>query len=85
MAGQQATTHFVPYDAPADISAHLGSWPATWTASTCGPRSAWSSIRPAGVAPGSRADIWLDTSRIHLFDPRTGENLTRVGSSAVAG
>ena len=34
------------------------------------------------VAPGSRADIWLDTSRIHLFDPRTGENLTRAASSA---
>ncbi|MFG3497780.1 ABC transporter ATP-binding protein [Streptomyces sp. NPDC047928] len=33
------------------------------------------------VREGARADIWVDTSRLHLFDPRTGVNLTlREGS-----
>ena len=33
------------------------------------------------VRPGEKAEIWLDTTRIHLFDPRTGENLTRAAVS----
>ncbi|MBD8870378.1 ABC transporter ATP-binding protein [Nocardioides donggukensis] len=28
------------------------------------------------VAEGDEAEIWVDTSKIHLFDPATGENLT---------
>ncbi len=26
---------------------------------------------------GREAEFWLDTSRVHIFDPGTGENLTR--------
>ncbi|GAA4831277.1 ABC transporter ATP-binding protein [Garicola koreensis] len=26
---------------------------------------------------GDEAELWIDTGRIHLFDPETGENLTR--------
>jgi multiple sugar transport system ATP-binding protein len=29
-----------------------------------------------GIREGTRADLWVDTSRMHLFDPRTGANLT---------
>ncbi len=29
------------------------------------------------VRPGTPVDLWVDTSRIHIFDPKTGENLTR--------
>ncbi|MFF3247296.1 ABC transporter ATP-binding protein [Streptomyces sp. NPDC002870] len=28
------------------------------------------------IRAGSRAELWVDTSRIHVFDPRTGVNLT---------
>ena len=28
------------------------------------------------VAEGEEAELWLDPSRMHLFDPETGENLT---------
>ncbi len=31
------------------------------------------------VREGSRAELWVDTSRLHVFDPRTGENLTGRG------
>ncbi|MGO1182916.1 MAG: ABC transporter ATP-binding protein [Micrococcaceae bacterium] len=27
--------------------------------------------------PGQPLDLWVDASRIHIFDPETGENLTR--------
>ncbi|VXB01371.1 ABC transporter ATP-binding protein [Citricoccus sp. K5] len=29
------------------------------------------------VRPGQPTDLWVDTSRIHIFDPESGENLTR--------
>jgi multiple sugar transport system ATP-binding protein len=29
------------------------------------------------VRPGQPVELWVDTSRIHIFDPESGENLTR--------
>ena len=29
------------------------------------------------VRPGQPTELWVDTSRIHIFDPESGENLTR--------
>ncbi|HET7430432.1 MAG TPA: sn-glycerol-3-phosphate ABC transporter ATP-binding protein UgpC [Nocardioides sp.] len=34
------------------------------------------------VKEGDEAEIWVDTSKIHLFEPSTGENLTLDTSSA---
>ncbi|MEZ5123460.1 MAG: sn-glycerol-3-phosphate ABC transporter ATP-binding protein UgpC [Solirubrobacterales bacterium] len=36
------------------------------------------------VARGSQARLWLDTSKLHLFDPQSGENLTRREAAATA-
>jgi multiple sugar transport system ATP-binding protein len=36
------------------------------------------SLDPAShIVPDQSSDIWADTARMHLFDPETGENLTR--------
>jgi multiple sugar transport system ATP-binding protein len=29
------------------------------------------------VRSGDKATLWLDAERLHLFDPHSGENLTR--------
>jgi multiple sugar transport system ATP-binding protein len=29
------------------------------------------------IRAGRQAEIWVDTRKMHLFDPKTGENLTR--------
>ena len=29
------------------------------------------------VRPGRPTELWVDTSRVHIFDPESGENLTR--------
>lgn len=34
------------------------------------------------VREGSQAELWVDTSRIHVFDPRTGVNLTHRENNA---
>jgi multiple sugar transport system ATP-binding protein len=31
------------------------------------------------VARGQQARLWMDTTKLHLFDPRTGQNLTHPG------
>ena len=33
------------------------------------------------VQPSDQATLWLDAQRLHLFDPQTGENLTRAAQS----
>jgi multiple sugar transport system ATP-binding protein len=73
---------FVPYDAPADISAQLAQLANDLDSEHLRTQICVELDPASQVAPGSRADIWLDTSRIHLFDPRTGENLTRAASAA---
>ncbi len=34
------------------------------------------------VARGQEARLWLDSAKLHLFDPQSGENLTRAPSAA---
>jgi multiple sugar transport system ATP-binding protein len=31
---------------------------------------------------GDTATLWLDAERLHLFDPQSGDNLTRVVESS---
>jgi multiple sugar transport system ATP-binding protein len=30
-----------------------------------------------GIREGSRATLWFDSTRMHLFEPKSGDNLTR--------
>jgi multiple sugar transport system ATP-binding protein len=42
-----------------------------------GENQAVARLEPASsIQAGSRAQLWMDTAKIHLFDPRTGESLT---------
>ncbi|MHA7293327.1 ABC transporter ATP-binding protein [Arthrobacter sp. HLT1-21] len=36
------------------------------------------------IRGGREADIWLDTRKLHLFDPESGENLTRDAEAGAA-
>ena len=36
------------------------------------------------IRGGRSAELWLDTRKMHLFDPETGENLTRDASAGAA-
>jgi multiple sugar transport system ATP-binding protein len=39
----------------------------------------------SSIRGGATARLWLDTRRMHLFDPRTGENLTRDADAPAGG
>ena len=36
------------------------------------------------IEEGSDVGLWLDTSRLHLFDPRSGTNLTLNATAGTA-
>ena len=35
----------------------------------------------SGVGEGREAELWVDPSQMHLFDPKTGNSLAGKGSS----
>jgi multiple sugar transport system ATP-binding protein len=71
---------FVPYTAPAEISAQLAQLANDLDSEHLRTQICVELDPASRVQPGAKTDIWLDTSGIHLFDPKTGENLTRVTS-----
>jgi multiple sugar transport system ATP-binding protein len=73
---------FVPYQAPADITAQLAELAHELDSEQMRTQLCVSLDPMSRVAGGETATLWLDPSRIHLFDPTSGDNLTRVTSAA---
>ncbi len=44
-------------------------------------RSSLASLRPAHIKQGQEAQLWVDTSQLHLFDHETGRSLLTRESS----
>jgi multiple sugar transport system ATP-binding protein len=68
VAGEQAHSHDLE-DLAAD--AHTADVPGGDTATIVTRFSATS-----GVRQGQKADVWVDTAKLQMFDPQTGKNLT---------
>ncbi|MEI2785219.1 MAG: sn-glycerol-3-phosphate ABC transporter ATP-binding protein UgpC [Candidatus Nanopelagicales bacterium] len=74
---------FVPYEAPDDITATLNELQADLDSEQMRLQMTVSLDPLSRISDGETVTLWLDTSRIHLFDPKTGENLTRVATATV--
>jgi multiple sugar transport system ATP-binding protein len=72
---------FVPYDAPNEITAQLEQLATDLDSEQLRTQICVELDPMSQVRPGDTATLWLDTSRIHLFDPKTGDNLTRTTGS----
>ena len=72
---------FVQYEAPGDITAQLAQLANDLDSEQLRTQICVELDPTSRVRPGEKAEIWLDTTRIHLFDPRSGENLTRAAVS----
>jgi multiple sugar transport system ATP-binding protein len=68
---------FVPYDAPEDITRQLAELEKELDSEQLRTQMIVSIDPASRIRDGERAELWLDLTRVHLFDPRTGENLTR--------
>ncbi|GAA1677306.1 putative sugar ABC transporter, ATP-binding protein SugC [Mycolicibacterium murale] len=72
---------FVPFDAPDEITSHLAQLASELDSEQLRTQLCVELDPLSRVRSGDKATLWLDTSRLHLFDPQTGENLTRTAGS----
>jgi multiple sugar transport system ATP-binding protein len=66
---------FVPYEAPADITARLAQLAIELDSELTRTQLCVYLDPASGVRGGHKARLWLDPSRIHLFDPETSANV----------
>ena len=71
--------------APADIAATLAELQSELDSEQVRTQMCVELDPMSRVRDGDTATLWLDPSRMHLFDPASGENLTRVAPQLVHG
>jgi multiple sugar transport system ATP-binding protein len=73
---------YIPYEAPEDIARQLSELEQELDSEHPRTRMVVPLDPMSRIRGGESACLWLDPARMHLFDPRTGENLTRDRESA---
>jgi multiple sugar transport system ATP-binding protein len=68
---------YIPYDAPESIQQHLRDLSRELDAEELRTQAIVSIDSTSRIREGREAEFWLDTRKVHVFDPETGENLTR--------
>ena len=68
---------YVPYEAPADLTAQLRELSRELDSDQLRTQAVVALDPASPISPGRDAELWIDTSKIHIFDPSTGDNLTR--------
>jgi multiple sugar transport system ATP-binding protein len=67
---------YIPFEAPPEVLEQLQQLERDLDGETLRTQLVVSLDGSSRVAEGDDAEIWVDTSKMHLFDPATGENLT---------
>ncbi len=70
---------YVPFDAPDDVTGQLRELARELDSDVLRTQLVVSLDPMSRVSEGESATFWIDTARIHLFDPASGENLTSAG------
>jgi multiple sugar transport system ATP-binding protein len=74
---------YIPFEAPDEVRKPLEELASELDSEQLRTQLVVNLDAASPVTEGSDAELWLDATRIHLFDPATGDNLThRVGSPA---
>ena len=68
---------YVPYEAPAEITQQLRELERELDSEQLRTQLIVALDPASTIRSGSKAELWFDTERMHVFDPATGENLTR--------
>jgi len=68
---------YVPYEAPEDLAGKLRDLSRELDSDQMRTQAVVALDPASLITEGQEAELWIDTSRIQLFDPATGENLTR--------
>jgi multiple sugar transport system ATP-binding protein len=68
---------YIPYEAPDEIRTQLRDLARELDSEELHTQAIVSIDAASRVREGREAEFWLDSRRVHVFDPTTGENLTR--------
>jgi multiple sugar transport system ATP-binding protein len=68
---------YIPYEAPEAVTAQLRDLSRELDAEELRTQAIVSIDSTSRIREGREAEFWLDSRKIHVFDPGTGENLTR--------
>jgi multiple sugar transport system ATP-binding protein len=73
---------YVPFDAPPEVQEQLAQLARDTDGEALHTQLVISLDSASRIKEGDEAEIWVDGTQVHLFDPSTGENLTLDSSSA---
>ena len=68
---------YIPFEAPPEVSERLKTLARELDSESLRTQLVVSLDTASRIKPGESAELWFDTTRMHLFDPASGENLTR--------
>ena len=68
---------YIPYEAPEQVTTSLRALSRELDAEELRTQAIVSIDATSRIREGREAEFWLDTRKVHVFDPTTGENLTR--------
>ncbi|MGQ0576284.1 MAG: ABC transporter ATP-binding protein [Pseudonocardia sp.] len=68
---------YIPYDAPEAITAKMKELSRELDSEALRTQAVVSIDAASRIREGSEAEFWLDTRKVHVFDPESGDNLTR--------
>ena len=68
---------YIPFEAPAEVTDRLKTLARELDSESLRTQLVVSLDTASRIKAGEDAELWFDTSRMHLFDPASGENLTR--------
>ncbi|MGY1796535.1 ABC transporter ATP-binding protein [Geodermatophilus sp. SYSU D00525] len=68
---------YIPYEAPEAITSQLRDLSRELDSEELRTQAIVSIDATSRIREGRDAEFWLDSRKIHVFDPQTGENLTR--------
>ncbi|GAA3235225.1 sn-glycerol-3-phosphate ABC transporter ATP-binding protein UgpC [Pseudonocardia petroleophila] len=68
---------YIPYDAPEDVTQQLKELSRELDSDQLRTQAIVSIDATSRIREGRDAEFWLDSRKVHVFDPETGDNLTR--------
>ena len=68
---------YIPFEAPAEVSDRLKTLARELDSESLRTQLVVSLDTASRIKDGEDAELWFDSGKMHLFDPASGENLTR--------
>ncbi|MBW0103789.1 ABC transporter ATP-binding protein [Pseudonocardia sp. KRD291] len=75
---------YIPYEAPAEVTTQLKELSRELDSDQLRTQAIVSIDSTSRIREGRESEFWLDSRKVHVFDPATGENLTRDAEAGAA-